>query len=151
MRRTSRISLGFVCACLLYSCAEPTLECGTDQVKGTLASIVREHFLRVALDTYAFSFDVEKKARFTRAVRVTARDARLVAWDKAIGRLTCAAKVVIEAPVPEDRSTTTGGAELVYRVTGGEEGRFFVEVAFADLVVLVANRTRQVPESRPVL
>jgi len=59
--------------------------------------------------------------------------------------------VVIEAPGPEDRSTTTGGAELVYRVTGGEEGLFFVEVAFADLVVLVANRTRQVPESRPVL
>jgi len=149
MRRTSRISLYVACAWLLCCCAIPRLECATDQVKATLASMVREHFLRLALDSYAFTLDAENQARFAKAVRVTAHDARQVAWDKAIGQLTCTVRMVIEAPGPANRSTTTGGAELAYRVTGGDDGRFFVEVAYVDLVVLLALRMKQVPAAKP--
>ena len=137
MRRTFRNSLCLACACLLLSCAEPRLECGTDEVKRALASIVREHFLRVALDNYAFSFDADRKARFRKAVSVTARDARLVVWNKSTGQLACAASVVIEAPGPDDRPSTKRGASLAYRVTGGDGGEFLVEVAYPDLVALV--------------
>jgi hypothetical protein len=111
--------------------------------------MVREHFLRLALDSYAFTLDAENQARFAKAVRVTAHDARQVAWDKAIGQLTCTVRMVIEAPGPANRSTTTGGAELAYRVTGGDDGRFFVEVAYVDLVVLLALRMKQVPAAKP--
>jgi len=148
MRRTSRISLCVACASLLWCCAVPRLECGTDEVKAALTSMVREHFLRRALDTYAVTLDAGDQARFAKAVRVTAQAPRLVAWDKTIGQLACAARMVIEAPGPEDRSTTTGGAELAYRVTGGDDGRFFVEVAYVDLTVLLAFRMKQLPATK---
>ncbi len=137
MRRTFRISLCLACVCLLQSCAEPRLECGTDQVKRTLASIVHDHFLRVALDRYAFAHDADRTARFRKAVSVTARDVRQVSWDKDAGQLTCAASVVIEAPGPDGRSTIRK-ATLAYRVTGGDDNQFFVEVAYPDLVAVVS-------------
>ena len=145
MHRSSRISLCVACASLLWCCAVPRLECGTDEVKAALTSMVREHFLRRALDTYALKLDAGKQARFAKAVRVTAQTPRLLAWDKTIGQLACVARMVIEAPGPENRPTTTGGAELAYRVTGGDDGRFFIEVAYVDLTGLLAFRLEQLP------
>jgi hypothetical protein len=45
--------------------------------------------------------------------------------------------MVIEAPGPDDRSTIRR-ATLAYRVTEGDDNRFFVEVAYPDLVAVVS-------------
>ena len=145
MRRTCRISLCIVGACLLYACAEARLGCGTDQVTSTLASMVRGHFLRVALDTYAVALDAKNRARLANTLQVTVHDARVVGWDTATGRLTCVGTVVIEAPGLEDRSTAQDGADLAYQVSAGNDGQFLVEVAYPNLIVLLAHRTRQLP------
>ncbi len=135
MRRTQRIWLCLACA-VLSSCAEQQLECGAEPVKRTLSSIVREQFLRVAFDTVAYSYNADKKAAFKKATRVTAEDARLVEWDKETGRLTCAARVIIDAPESSDRPNAKTATLLEYRVTGGDGGAFFVEVAFGDLAAI---------------
>jgi len=144
MRRVQRIWACLACACLC-SCAEQRLECGADPVKHTLTSIVREQFLRDALDTVGYSYDAEKKAAFKKATRVTAEDARLIEWDAATGRLTCVARVIIDAPESSDRANAKTATLLQYRVTDGDDGTFFVEVAFGDLAAI---RASPVPESK---
>ena len=135
MRRTHRIWICLACSCLC-SCAEQPLGCGADPVKRTLSSIVREQFLRVAFDTVAYSYDAEKKAAFKKATRVTAEGTRLIEWDKATGRLTCTARVIIDAPESSDRPNAKTTTLLEYRVTGGDDGTFFVEVPFGDLAAI---------------
>ncbi len=144
MRPTQWIWLCFACA-VLSSCAEQQLECGAEPVKRTLSSIVREQFLRVAFDTVAYSYDADKKAAFEKATRVTAEDARLVEWDKETGRLTCTARIIIDAPESSDRPNAKTATLLGYRVTGREGGEFFVEVAFGDLAAI---RMPSLPESK---
>lgn len=144
MHRIRSIWLCLGCACLI-SCAEQPLECGSDPVKHTLSSIVREQFLRVAFDTIAYSYDADKRAAFKKATRVTAEDARLIAWDKQTGRLTCSARLIIDAPESSDRPNAKTATLLEYRVTGGDDGAFFVEVAFGDLAAI---RMPPMPESK---
>ena len=149
MRRTARISLCVACACLPSSWATPRLECGTDEVRSALTSMVREHVQRRALDAYTLARDASDQARFAKAIRVTADTPRLVSWDKGAGRLACTVRIVIEVPGPEIRSKTPGGAELAYRVTGGDDGRFFIEIAYVDLTDLLAFRMKQVSATKP--
>ena len=149
MRRTARISLCVACACLPSSWATPGLECGTDEVKSALTSMVREHVARLALDTHTLARDARNQARLAKAVRVTAETPRLVAWDKGAGRLACTVRIVIEVPAPDIRSKTPVAAELAYRVTGGDDGRFFIEIAYVDLTDLLAFRMKQVSATKP--
>jgi hypothetical protein len=135
MRRTRWFWICLVCAGL-SACAEQSLDCGAESVKLTLTSIVREQFLRVAFDTVAYTYDADQKAAFKKATRVTAEDPRLLEWDKSTGRLTCTARVIIDAPESADRPNAKTATLLQYRVTGGDDGAFFVEVAFGDLAAI---------------
>src|SRR6266496_2965002 len=144
MLRAHRIWLCLACASLT-ACAEQQIECGADPVTRTLSSIVREQFLRVAFDTVAFSYDADRKAAFKKATRVTAEDTRLIEWDRETGRLTCTARLIIDAPESGDRPNAKTATLLEYRVTGGDDGAFFVEVAFGDLAAI---RMPPPPESK---
>ncbi len=143
MHRAHRICVCLACASLV-SCAEQQIECGADPVTRTLSSIVREQFLRVAFDTVAYSYDADKRAAFKKATRVTAEDTKLIEWDRETGRLTCTARLIIDAPESGDRPNAKTATRLEYRVTGGDDGAFFVEVAFVDLAAI---RT-PLPESK---
>jgi hypothetical protein len=76
-----------------------------------------------------------------RLTKVSAHDARTIKWDKGSGQLACIARLVIEAPADANRSTVRTEAELRYRVTGLQRRQFIVEVAFPDLMTVVAART----------
>ncbi len=142
MHCAHRICVYLACASLV-ACAEQQIECGADPVKRTLSSIVRDQFLRVAFDTVAYSYDADKKAAFKKATRVTAEDARLIEWDRETGRLTCTARLIIDAPESGDRPNAKTATLLEYRVTGGDDGAFFVEVAFGDLAAIRAQRVAE--------
>ena len=129
-----------LCA-LLCGCAEPTLDCQTAEVRGVVASLVRDRLLRVMRDNAAPVADTRSNTRIKRLTRVSAHDARMIEWDKSYGQLACIARVVIEAPAAVGRTTVRTEAELRYRVTGVQRREFIVEVAFSDLMTLVAART----------
>ena len=148
MRRPIGRWLILVCAGLC-SCAEAPLECGTDAVMGTLASLVRERILRVAADTYPATFGASKRAGLAKATRVTPRDTKLVEWDTTTGRLACVARVVVEAPGPDTYTNLRSETELRYRVTSDAADTFFVEVAYADMMTLFPARSVSNPETRP--
>ena len=118
---------------LLWACAGQDVGCGAEPVVNTLASLVREQYLRVAFDTVAYTYDAERKAAFKKATRVTVEDTRLLQWDQDIGRLACRARLVIDAPEASDRPNAKTVLRLDYRVTAGNDGAFLVEVAFDDL------------------
>jgi hypothetical protein len=138
------------CSCL-WSCGDPQLECGAEAVKGTVASMVRGRFLRVAGDAYPSSYDASKRAGLSKATRVTALDPRLLEWDATTGRLTCMARLVIEAPGPETDTNLRREAALRYRVTRDDDDTYFVEVAYAELMALFPARPSpgSKPESAP--
>jgi hypothetical protein len=103
--------------------------------------MVRDRLLRVMRDGAAPLPDARRNTRLIRLTKVSAHDARTVEWDKSSGQLACIARLVIEAPATGNRSTVRTEAELRYRVTGLQRRQFIVEVAFPDLMTLVAART----------
>jgi hypothetical protein len=147
MRRGAGISLVLVCVCLC-SCGDARLECGAGAVKGTVASLVRERFVRVAGDAYPSPYDASRRAWLGRATRVTTLEPRLVEWDAATGQLTCVARIVVEAPEPASDTSVRREAELRYRVTHDAGETFFVEVAYAELMALTMVRQASGRESR---
>ena len=146
MRRGAGIPLILVCAGLNF-CGERQLDCGTDEVIGALSSMVRDRVLRVAADAYPPSFDAAKRTALTKAIRVTPRDAKLVEWDTAAGRLACVARVVIDAPGPERDTNRRRETVLGYRVTRNNDV-FFVEIAYTDLLNLFPSRANSLPDAR---
>ena len=125
-------------ASLLCACGSRDVACGTDQVTGTLASLVREQYLRVAFDTVAYAYDAERKAAFKKATRVTVEDPRLLQWDQEFGRLACRARLIVDAPEGSDRPNAKTVFPLDYRVTMGDDGTVFVEVSFDALAAIGA-------------
>jgi hypothetical protein len=142
------IPLLVACACL-GSCGDAKLECGADEVVGTLSSMVRDRVLRVTADAYPSSFDAAKKRALTKATRITPRDTQLLDWDKAAGRLACVAQVVIDAPRPERDTTLRSVALIRYRVTRYDDEVFFVEVAYADLFNVFPSPAGPTRDVRP--
>ena len=149
MRRAVGISMILVSACLC-SCGEQKLECGADAVIGTLSSMVRDRVLRVAADAYPASFDAAKRAALTKATRVTPVATKLIEWDATTGRLACLARLVVEAPGPEADTNLRSETELRYRVTRDDDETFFVEVAYAEMILLYPARAESGQQSRPV-
>lgn len=132
-------------AFLLCGCGSQDVACGGDQVTGTLASLVREQYLRVAFDTVAYAYDAERKAAFKKATRVTVEEPRLLQWDQEFGRLACRARLIIDAPEGSGRPNAKTVVPLDYRVTMGQDGAFFVEVSFEALAAIGAPRTHARP------
>ena len=147
-RGTDLVALLVACACLV-SCSDTRLGCGTDEVMGTLSSMVRARALRIAADAYPPSFDAAKRAALTKATRVTPRDTKLVEWDTTVGRLACVARVVVEAPGPDADTNVRSEADLRYRVTRDNDDTFFVEVTYADLMTLFPDRSAPRPGTTP--
>jgi hypothetical protein len=125
---------------MLCACGQQDVACGADSVTSTLASLVREQYLRVALDTVAYTNDAERKAAFKKATRVTVDETRLLTWDRQIGRLACRARLIIDAPEATDRANAKTVLRLDYGVTTGNDGAFFVEVSFGDLAAIGVPR-----------
>ena len=141
------IPLFAVCTCL-GSCGDAKMECGADAVMGTLSSMVRDRVLRVTADAYPASVDAAKKRVLTKATRITPRDAQLLEWDKAAGRLACVARVVIDAPGPELDTNLRRETLLRYRVTRDDDEVFFVEVAYTDLLNVFPSRADPMQDVR---
>ena len=130
----------FIAGASLCSCSEPRLECGADAVTGTLSSMVRDRVLRVAADSYPATIDAAKRAALTKATRVTPVEMKLVEWDTERGRLACIATVVVDAPGPQMDTNLRHEARLPYRVMRDSGEVFLVEIAYADLVMIVPAR-----------
>jgi hypothetical protein len=141
--RTATGICGLPLCAALVACGEPRLECGTSAVIGTVSSMVRARVLRVIEDGYPAQFDTARRARLTQSTRVTPRAMRLVEWDAISGRLTCAARIVVDAPGPAPDTRRRSELEVRYRVTGDDAGTFFVEVGYAEMMSLFSVR----PES----
>ena len=60
--------------------------------------MVRDRVRRVVEDGYPASFDAAKRARLTKATRVSPQTMRLVEWDANSGQLTCVARIVVAVP-----------------------------------------------------
>jgi hypothetical protein len=139
-RSFQSIALVTACTCL-WSCSEPRLECGADAVTGTLSSMVRDRVLRVAADSYPSTIDAAKRAALTKATRVTPVEMKLVEWDTERGRLACVATVVVDAPGPYMDTNLRREAKLPYRVMRDSGEVFLVEIAYADLLMIVPAPT----------
>jgi hypothetical protein len=127
-------------ACVLAGSGTPVpTECRSDEVKVTLSSIVREHFLWTVFADSKMSMDPDRLAAFTTATWVTIRLAQPLAGGKPGDVLGCAAVIGIAAPRFNDRFNVRTEGELAYRVIRQPDGSFLVEVPFKDLSDL-ANR-----------
>ena len=135
LRRMAAIT---VCASV-GGCGTPPTECRTDQVKVTLSSIVREHFLWTVFADSSASVDPDRLAAFTTATWVTIRYVEPMAAGEPGDVLGCAAVIGIAAPRFNDRLNVRTEGEIVYRVIRRHDGSFLVEVPFKDLSEL-ANR-----------
>ena len=133
---------------LLCACGEPRLDCGADPVIGTLSSMARDRVLRVEADGYPPSFDAAKRAALSKATRVTLIDARLVEWDANVGRLACAARLIVDAPGPRTDTNDRRETVLRYRVMHDTGEIFLVEVAYADMIAAFPARAEKPTPSR---
>ena len=124
-----------LCAALA-ACGEPKLECESSAVIGTLSSMVRDRVRRVVEDGYPASFDAAKRARLTKATRVSPQAMRLVEWDANSGQLTCVARIVVAVPVPRPIRGSEAEIELRYRVTREDADTFLVEIGYAEMMSL---------------
>jgi hypothetical protein len=130
-----------VAACTgLFGCAPPPLDCGADAVRETLGRMTRDRAKQVVADSFAPPAGTRGKAALAAATRVSIEAPRLLLWEKDEGRLNCVASVVIRAPMGERASVVTVRKELAYRVMGGSGERFFVEIAYADLLNVLPAR-----------
>ena len=138
-----------ICAlvCVLVAgCGEPRIECENSAVIGTLSSMVRDRVRRVVEDGYPPSFDAAKRARLARSMRVSPQKMRLVEWDANSGQLTCVARIVVAIPASSGRhATETTEIDLRYRVSGDPPDTFVVEVAYAEMMSILAAPTKSAP------
>jgi hypothetical protein len=142
-------SFAMAAACTaLVGCAPPGVECGADAVRETLARMTRDRAMQVVADSFPPPAGTRGKAALAAATRVSVEAPRLLLWEKDEGRLNCVASVVIRAPLGERASVVTLRSELEYRVMGGSGERFFVEIAYADLMRLVPVRDAGAPPAR---
>ena len=139
MRTVVGLFVPLLCATLV-ACGEPKLECESTAVISTLSSMVRNRVQRVVEDGYPASFDAAKRARLTKATRVSPQTTRLVEWDANSGQLTCVARIVVAVPGPGTGPASTQRTEidLRYRVTREDADTFFVEVGYADMMSILA-------------
>ena len=144
MRYVVASFVALACA-VLAACGEPKIECENSAVIGTLASMVRDRVRRVVEDGYPPSYDAAKRARLTKATRVSPQTMRLVEWDANSGQLTCMARIVVAVPVSGRNTTERTEIDLRYRVTGDPPDTFFVEVGYDEMMSILAIR----PEATP--
>jgi hypothetical protein len=137
MRSLACFLAPLLCAALL-GCGEPRLECESTAVVGTLSSMVRNRVQRVVEDGYPASFDAAKRARLTKATRVSPQTMRLVEWDANSGQLTCVARIVVAVPGPRPGLTQRTEIDLRYRVTREDADTFLVEVGYAEMMSILA-------------
>ena len=147
MSRAVALCAPLLCAALA-GCGEPKIECENSAVIGTLSSMVRDRVRRVVEDGYPPSFDAAKRARLTKAMRVSPQTMRLVEWDANSGQLTCVARIVVAVPVPGRNATErTERTEIDhrYRVTRDNPDTFLVEVGYAEMMSILAVRPGPAP------
>ena len=133
-----------VCA-VLAGCGEPKIECENAAVIGTLSSMVHDRVRRVVEDGYPPSYDAAKRARLTKATRVSPQTMRLVEWDANSGQLTCMARLVVAVPGSGRNGTERMEIDLRYRVTGDPPDTFFVEVGYDEMMSILAVRPKSAP------
>ena len=100
--------------------------------------MVRHRVQRVVEDGYPASFDAAKRARLTKATRVSPQTTRLVEWDANSGQLTCVARIVVAVPGAGPGSVQRTEIDLRYRVTREDADTFFVEVGYAEMMSILA-------------
>ena len=140
MRLAIRCCLPLLCAAIV-ACGEPKLECESAAVIGTLSSMVRDRVRRVVEDGYPASYDAAKRARLTKATLVSPQNMRLLEWDANSGQLTCVARIVVAIPGPGRNTTERTEIDLRYRVTREDADTFLVEVAYAEMMSILAVKT----------
>ena len=143
-RRVAAAVASFACV-VLASCGEPKIECENSAVIGTLSSMVRDRVRRVVEDRYPPSYDAAKRARLSKAMRVSPRTMRLVEWDANSGQLTCMARIVVAVPGPGRNATETTEFDIRYRVSGDPPDTFFVEVGYAEMMSILAVQPTSSP------
>jgi hypothetical protein len=149
VRFTRVIELAAICT-MLCSCGEPRFDCSADAVLGTLSTMARDRVLRIADDGYPASFDARKKAALSKATRITPRETRLLEWDANVGRMTCAARLIVDAPGPQVDTNLRRETELRYRVMRDAGEVFLVEVAYADMMAAFPARAEPAAKLRSV-
>jgi hypothetical protein len=137
MRTVIGIVVPLLCAGVV-ACGEPKLECESSAVIGTLSSMVRDRVRRVVEDGYPASFDAAKRAKLTRATRVSTHRMRLLEWDANSGQLTCVARIVVAVPGSGRNATERTEIDLRYRVTREDAETFYVEVGYDEMMSILA-------------
>jgi len=147
MRAARALAVAAACTGIV-GCSPPAIECGADAVRETLARMTRDRAMQVVADSFPPPAGTRGKVALAAATRVSVEAPRLLLWEKGEGRLNCVASVVIRAPLGERASVVTVRTELEYRVMGGSGERFFVEIAYADLMNLLPARYAADPPAR---
>ena len=107
--------------------------------------MVHDRVRRVVEDGYPPSYDADKRARLTKATRVSPQAMRLVEWDANSGQLTCMARLVVAVPGSGRNPTERTEIDVRYRVTGDPPDTFFVEVGYDEMMAILAVRPKSAP------
>jgi hypothetical protein len=145
MRCVAACFVAFACS-IVAGCGEPTIECENSAVIGTLSSMVRDRVRRVVEDGYPPSYDAAKRARLAKSMRVSPQAMRLVEWDANSGQLTCMARLRVAVPASSGRDAMeTTEIDVRYRVSRDPPDTFLVEVAYAEMMSILAPSPKTAP------